>query len=110
MIWVLALMTGTLFGIGVFHLLQRDAVKLALGFSLLLGAVNVFLLMCGVFHGRMPPYTKHAGATVDPVPQALVLTAIVIGFGTLAFLLALILAAAHRFRSLDVDRYDRLSG
>jgi len=108
--WLFALTTGVVFGAGVYHLLQRDAVKFVLGFSLILGATNLFLLMCGAFDGDKAPYVDSGGAAVDPVPQALVLTAIVIGFGVLALLLALVLSIAQSKKTLDLDRLDQLKG
>lgn len=110
MIVILALTTGSLFGIGLFHILQKDAVRLVLGFSLVTGAVNLFVLTCRTFGGTAPPFVEVAQASVDPTPQALVLTAIVIGFGMMAFLLALILSLASQRDTLDVDRYDELEG
>ena len=108
MTWVLSLCTGAIFGVGVYLLLQRDAIKLVLGFSLVLGAANLFLLGCSTFSGDRAPYTMHAEQSVDPVPQALVLTAIVIGFGVTSFLAALVLVVASRLRTLDHDEVSRL--
>ena len=108
--WLLALTTGAIFGVGVYHLLQRDLVKLILGFSLLFSAVNLFLMGCGTFSGTAAPYVEQGEAAVDPLPQALVLTAIVIGFGVMSFLSALVLAVASRLRTLDLDRVSRLKG
>lgn len=110
MIWILALTTGALFGIGAWHLMQRDTIKIVLGFSLILGAANLFLFACGVFSGTRAPYVEFASEAVDPVPQALVLTAIVIGFGVTAFLSALVLAISWRLRTLDADKVSRLEG
>lgn len=106
--WILAATTGVLFGAGLFHLMQRDGVKLVLGFSLIFSAVNLFLLRCGTFGGSAAPYGGAAGQAVDPLPQALVLTAVVIGFGVIALLLSLVYTTAVHFRSLDVDSLDEL--
>ncbi|WP_373046843.1 sodium:proton antiporter [Vulgatibacter sp.] len=108
MTWLLALTTGAIFGVGVYLLLQRDAIKLILGFSLVLGAANLFLLGCSTFRGGEAPYVETAANAVDPLPQALVLTAIVIGFGVLSLLAALVLAVAWKLRSLDLDNVSRL--
>ena len=105
---VLALTTGVIFGVGVYLLLQRDAIKLVLGFSLILGATNLYLLGCSTFAGRRAPYVAFAQSSVDPVPQALVLTAIVIGFAVVSFLVALVLVVASRLRTLDLDEVSRL--
>ena len=108
MMFLLAIATGVIFGVGVYQLLQRDAIKLVLGYSLVLGATNLYLLGCGTFSGRRAPYEEFAGVAVDPVPQALVLTAIVIGFAVASFLAALVLVVASRLRTLDIDRVSRL--
>ena len=110
MSWLLALTTGALFGVGTWMLLQRDTLRLVLGLSLLLGAANLFLFGCGVYTGSAAPYVSTTEASVDPVPQALVLTAIVIGFGVVGFLAALVLTIARRMRTMDVDAVSRLKG
>ena len=110
MTWLLALTTGALFGVGTYHLLQRDAIRLLLGFSLVLGSVNLFLLGCSTFRDTGAPYLETAADGTDPVPQALVLTAIVIGFAVLAFLAAIVLLVAWRLRTLDLDAVSRLKG
>jgi len=109
--WILACTTGAIFGVGTYHLLQRDAIRLILGFSLVLGAGNLYLFSCSTFRGGAAPYTAFTvEQATDPLPQALVLTAIVIGFGVLAFLAALVLSIAWRLRTLDLDAVSRLKG
>lgn len=108
MIQILALLTGALFGLGVYHLLQRDTIKSVLGLSLILGAGNLFLLSCTTFTGNHAPYLPFLDDTVDPIPQALVLTAIVIGFGVQALVMALVLSIAFRLGTLDGDQVSRL--
>lgn len=108
--WALALTTGAIFGVGTYLLLQRDAIRLLLGFSLILGATNLFLLGCSTFRGDRAPYVGEVAQATDPVPQALVLTAIVIGFAVLSFLAAIVLTVAWRLRTLDVDAISRLKG
>lgn len=97
----LALITGVLFGTGVYLLLARSITRALLGIVLLSNGANVLLLVAAgpageaAFHGR----TSEAEMT-DPVPQALVLTAIVITLGMTAFILAM----AHR--SWQLSRTD----
>ncbi len=105
-----AITTGAIFGVGVFHLLQKDAIKFILGFSLMLGGANLFLFACGTLDGLRAPYAENLSSSVDPIPQALVLTAIVIGFGVLALLLALVLSIAKLKKTLDLDKLDQLRG
>lgn len=105
-----AMTTGILFGIGVFQLLRRDLVKSAMGFYILFTAVNLFFFAAGVFDGERPAYVSETdrGQISDPLVQALVLTAIVISFGTYAVLLALLNVSSQRFKSIDLDEINQL--
>jgi len=107
-----AVTTGLMFGLGVFQMLRRDLVKAAMGFYIVFTAVNLFMLSAGVFDGEVPAYTDQAskGQPSDPVVQSLILTAVVIGFGTYALLLSMINAAANRFNSVDSHEVDQLKG
>jgi multicomponent Na+:H+ antiporter subunit C len=109
---LLAIGTGVMFGLGVFQLLRRDLVKAAMGFYILFTAINLFILASGVFDGAAPAYVEAAerGQISDPVTQALILTAIVISFGSYALLLGMINVAANRFHSVDSDQIDELKG
>lgn len=87
----LVVLVGALFGIGVYLILQRSLTRIVVGLGLIGHSVNLLLLATGGRAGE-PPVVHGDGHTeklVDPVPQALALTAIVIGFGVSAFLLAL---------------------
>lgn len=91
MTFSLILTIGTLVGVGVFLLLRRNLLKLIIGLSLISHAANLILVGSGGFLGQRPPViTEGSLPYVDPLPQALVLTAIVIGFGVSAFLLVLL--------------------
>jgi multicomponent Na+:H+ antiporter subunit C len=106
---VLSLVVGTLFAGAVYMLLRRSAVQLILGIVLLSHATNLllFLMGDGVVRGRAPfvdPATGVAAAnSADPLPQALILTAIVISFGFLAFIMALAYRADQAVKSDDLD-------
>lgn len=90
MIVALAVLVGVLFAGGTFLLLQRTLTRIILGLSLYGHAVNVLLLLSGGRAGAPPLVTGEAEQVVaDPLPQAMALTAIVITFGIVAFLLAL---------------------
>jgi multicomponent Na+:H+ antiporter subunit C len=108
----LALVVGVLYATGVYMMLRRSIVKLLIGIALLSNAANLLVFSAaGVQRGR-PPIIEGAGAaagTADPLPQALVLTAIVIGFGVLAFAIALIHRVHQETGSDDVDRLDASS-
>ena len=95
---VIALGIGVLGGSGVWLLLRPRTFQVALGLSLLSYAVNLFIFVMGwVRDGRAPFVGEGApvdpAAFADPLPQALVLTAIVITFATTALLLVVLLAA-----------------
>ena len=113
---VLAIATGVMFGIGVFQLLRRDLIKAAMGFFILFTAINLFFFAAGAYQGDVPAYVEAGtsevanGTPSDPLVQALVLTAIVISFGSYAVLLALINLSAKRFNTIDSDSVDELVG
>jgi len=77
-----------LFASGTFLILQRSLTRIILGVGMLANGVNIVILGTGARSGEAPIIGRD-GEFTDPVPQALVLTAIVIGFGITAFLLAL---------------------
>jgi multicomponent Na+:H+ antiporter subunit C len=107
-----AIATGTMFGMGVFQLLRRDLIKSAMGFYILFTAINLLFLAIGAFNGRVPAYTTSIsqGQISDPLVQALLLTAIVISFGSYAFLLGLISVSSRRYQTVDPDAIDKLKG
>lgn len=93
MMWETAILVGLLFGVACYLILQASFVRILFGFILLSNAANLFVLaMSGAPRGRQAPVIdgSHATATVDPLPQALILTAIVIGFGVIAYLVILL--------------------
>jgi multicomponent Na+:H+ antiporter subunit C len=106
--WLTALAIGTLFGIGVFQLLRRNVVRSIIGVLLLLNSVNLFLLSAGAYQGTQAAYTTAVGQPSDALPQALVLTAIVIGLGGVAFVLALINVISARYQTSDQDQISGL--
>jgi multicomponent Na+:H+ antiporter subunit C len=89
------LLVGILAGAGTYLVLQRGLVRITLGFVLLSHAVNVLLLLAGGTDRRGVPIEGSGGAAADPLPQAFVLTAIVISFGITAFLLALAIRSSE---------------
>lgn len=91
-----ALLIGVMAGAGTYLLLHRTLTRIVLGLGLLGNAVNLLILTSGDSPGE-PPIVGRDGELTDPVPQALVLTAIVIGFGVISFLLAL----AYRAWTID---------
>ncbi len=89
-----AAIVGALVAGGVYLILQRGLVRVVLGFILLGHAVNVLLVVAGGIRRRGAPIVGEPGPSADPLPQALALTAIVIGFAVTAFLLALAFRSA----------------
>lgn len=85
---VLAGVLGLLFAVGTFLVLRRDVVQVVWGVTIISQSANVYLVTMGGLSGSVPIGKGGTGVT-DPLVQALVLTAIVIGFGTTAFALAL---------------------
>ena len=91
---LLAFVIGLLYSVGVYLILRRSIVKLILGIIALGHATNLLLFVAGgLIKGKpqfadLPEHTVLQNAT-DPLPQALILTAIVIGFGITAFFLVL---------------------
>lgn len=104
---VLALVIGMLVAGGVWLVLRPRSYSVVLGLTLLGYGVNLFILAAGRVDRQVPPLTlKGASDLADPLPQALVLTAIVIGLGMTAFLIALALRglAARSSAGDDADR------
>jgi multicomponent K+:H+ antiporter subunit C len=105
---VLALAIGGLVGSGVWLLLRPRTYQLVIGLSLISYGVNLFIFSMGRLRTGAPPLlgsatVTDASAFADPIPQALVLTAIVIGFATTALFLVVLLAARGLTGSDHVD-------
>jgi multicomponent Na+:H+ antiporter subunit C len=108
---LLAITIGVLFGTGTFLLLRRNALKVIIGLSLISHGANLLLVTSGGFGGTRPPIIgPNPVAYVDPLPQALVLTAIVISFGVTAFLLVLLYRLYLRTGTVDLEEIRRLRG
>ncbi len=86
-----SLTVGVLSACGVFLVLRARTFAVVLGLTLLSYAVNLFLFAAGRLASGAAPIIRGPGPYADPLPQALVLTAIVIGFGMTAFLVVLAL-------------------
>jgi multicomponent Na+:H+ antiporter subunit C len=87
-----AILVGLLFAVATFLILQKSFVRILFGFIILSNAANLFVLsMSGAPGGKDGPIVlADHGEMVDPLPQALILTAIVIGFGVTAYLVVLL--------------------
>ena len=82
---------GLMTTIGVYLILQMRTFPVVLGLTLLSYAVNIFLFAAGRLTVDQPPIITGADSYADPLPQALVLTAIVISFGMTALIVVLAL-------------------
>jgi len=101
---LLAVVVGVLTACGVYLALRGRTFTVALGLTLLSYAVNLFLFFMGRLTVGAPPVIRDgATAYADPLPQALVLTAIVISFGMTAFVVMLALRARGEFGNDHVD-------
>ncbi len=92
---ILALVVGGLYAGGIYMMLRRSIVKLIIGLVLLGQAINLLIFTIGGLVRTTPPLILAGDETLsapfaDPLPQALILTAIVIGFGMQAFAIVLI--------------------
>jgi len=100
---LMALMIGVLTGCGVYLVLRQRTFPVVLGLTLLGYAVNLFLFSMGRLTLNAPAVIGAGEHYADPLPQALVLTAIVIGFATIAFMLVLALRALGDLGNDHVD-------
>ncbi|NBC11163.1 MAG: Na(+)/H(+) antiporter subunit C [Planctomycetes bacterium] len=135
MILITAICVAVIFGVSIYMMLGRDLKGVAMGVFLLSHAANLSILSMsgspvrndpemGLVFKQPPLLTdtahdpahagEHAAAKpalletmVDPLPQALILTAIVISFAVMGFLLALIVVTGRRTRTLNVDNLAR---
>lgn len=105
---ILSILVGVLYAAGVYLLLRRSIVKMILGIIFLGNATNLVIFVSGGLTKANPAFIE-AGEKVaspeiaDPLPQALILTAIVIGFGVTAFALALMYRFYKTTGTEDLD-------
>jgi multicomponent Na+:H+ antiporter subunit C len=105
---VLALVIGTLYGGGLYLMMRRNLIQLIIGLGLLSHGANLLIFTAGGLRKGGVPILgegEKAFATVpaDPLPQALILTAIVISFAVTAFALVLFLRTYQTVGTDDVD-------
>jgi len=109
---LLAIMTGILYAAGIYMILRRSLVKLIIGIVVLGNGVNLLIfLMGGLVKGNPPIIAENGhvleGIYADPVPQALILTAIVISFGLQSFAIVLIKRAYKVLQTDDIDKLNK---
>ncbi|MFO1445357.1 Na(+)/H(+) antiporter subunit C [Bacillus sp. Bva_UNVM-123] len=105
---VMAFVIGILFTTATYLMLSKSILRIIIGTGLLSHGAHLLLLtMGGLKRGAPPLLGEEASAYTDPIPQALILTAIVISFGVTAFFLVL---AYRSYQELGTDNLERLRG
>lgn len=109
---VFAITIGILYATGAYMLLRRSVIKIIIGILLISQAVNLLLFTAHGLTWGEPAFVPPGESTpplgvVDPLPQALILTAIVISFGTLAFTVIMI---QQTKQAVGTDDLDKLKG
>ncbi len=110
----LVIMDIALFLVGFYALItKRNLIKKIIGFNVMEYAVNMFFIILGYkTNGEAPILDKLnlGGVFVDPLPQALILTSIVIGLSVTAVMVALCIRLYQRYGTFDIDQMRRLKG
>lgn len=109
MTFLLAVAIGVLYATGTYLLLRRSAVRVVFGLALLGYAANLLIFTAGRLVREVPPIVPSGALapplpSADPLPQALILTAIVIGFAVMAFLLSLLVLTSRKAGTLNVEQ------
>lgn len=112
-----------LFVVGLYGVVvKRNLIKIIIGLIIMESAVNMFIVMVGYRKDGIAPILDKAmlggtmdtgpfvQASVDPIPQALVLTAIVIGLGVTAMTVAVALRLYERYGTYDIKEIRKLKG
>lgn len=105
---LIAILTGILYAAGIYMILRRSLVKLIIGLILLGNGVNLLIFLMGNLEKGAPPIIPEAAKVIDgpfddPIPQALILTAIVISFGLQSFAIILLKRAYQVVKTDDLD-------
>jgi multicomponent Na+:H+ antiporter subunit C len=98
-----AIFIGIMFGVGIFQMLRRNVVRSAVGLIILANAINLFLFTTGAYQGIVEAYTGLTDQISDPLPQAMVLTAIIISMGGFALVLGMVYIISLRYKTSDSD-------
>ena len=108
--FLLALIIGLLYGAGTYLILRRSLAKVLFGLIFLGHAANLLIFTIGRLTKGAPPFIPEGAETLvepyaDPLPQALILTAIVIGFGVQAFAIVLF---KRKYQTVGTDDLDKM--
>ncbi|WP_110113722.1 Na(+)/H(+) antiporter subunit C [Bacillus sp. CGMCC 1.16541] len=105
---LMSIVAGILVTIAVYLMLSRSILRIIIGTGLLSHGAHLLLLtMGGLKRGTVPLLGEEAASYTDPLPQALILTAIVISFAITSFFLVL---AYRAYQELGTDDMDKLRG
>lgn len=107
-----------LFMVGLYGVMvKRNLIKIIISLIIMESAVNIFIVMVGYRRNGIAPILnkameaeKFVQSTVDPLPQALVLTAIVIGLGVTAMTVAIAMRLYERYGTYDIKEIRKLKG
>jgi multicomponent Na+:H+ antiporter subunit C len=112
------LLTFAVLIVGVYAVVaKKNIIKIIIGVLLIDYAVNMLLVLIGYRSGGQAPIlsegqevSRFAAASVDPLPQAMVLTSIVIGLGLTALMVAMAIRLYEKYDTFDMDKIRRLRG
>lgn len=103
-----------LFSIGLYCVLRkRNIIKIIIGIAIMEYAINLFFILIAYrWQGRAPIMAqgREILGMVDPIPQALILTSIVIGLSVLALLVGIALRIFDKYKTFDITKIKRLKG
>ena len=103
-----------LFLIGLYAIVtKRNLIKIVIGFAFIEYAINLLFALIGFRRGMLAPIITQVDMPhrfVDPIPQALVLTAIVIALGTTALMLTVVLRIYNHYKTFDIAEIRKLRG
>lgn len=105
---IISILAGVLFAVGIYNMLQKQLLRIAIGTGLISHGAHLFILTMGELKRGAPPIiTEGITEYTDPLPQALILTSIVISFGVTSVVLVL---AYRTITENDTDNMDQLRG
>ncbi len=110
----LYLLCLVLFSIGLYGVLRkRNLVKIIISLGIIEYAMNLFFVLLGYRHQGRSPLDAHGQTVlnmVDPIPQAIVLTSIVIGLGITALVIAIAIGIYDKYGTFDITKIKKLRG
>ena len=112
---IIYMMCLALFCVGIYCILtKRNLIKIIIGVGIVEYAINLFLILIAYSkNGRVPIFSKpprEITDMVDPLPQALVLTSIVIGLAVIALMIAIAIRIYDKYGTFDITQIRRFKG